>query len=89
MPNALDARATVPDDLHHRPSGVLHCSGGPRSGLWQDSAGNCDSGYGISELVAGVSSEWGYYDTGGTVGRVDSRPGNGDAMGVAVDCDGG
>ena len=23
----------------------------------------------------GVSSEWGYDDTGGTVGRVDSRPG--------------
>ena len=25
--------------------------------------------------LLGVSSEWGYDDTGGTVGRVDSRPG--------------
>ena len=30
----------------------------------------------IREILAkGVSSKWGYDDTGGTVGRVDSRPG--------------
>jgi len=29
----------------------------------------------FAAYCGGVSSEWGYDDTGGTVGRVDSRPG--------------
>ena len=33
------------------------------------------SGAGALRADMGVSSEWGYDDTGGTVGRVDSRPG--------------
>ena len=41
------------------------------------------------DRLTGVSSEWGYDDTGGTVGRSIADRGNGDAMGVAVDCDGG
>ena len=43
----------------------------------------------VGNRVGGVSSEWGYDDTGGTVGRSVADRGNGDAMGVAVDCDGG
>ena len=40
-------------------------------------------------MAMGVSSEWGYDDTGvRSVGSIADR-GNGDAMGVAVDCDGG
>jgi hypothetical protein len=29
----------------------------------------------VSQSAMGVSRDWGYDDTGGTVGRVDSRPG--------------